>query len=84
MNKDIIFPVVYNLRVIYQGEANKGLERVTALLKVLKITTNESGEKPGGKGAFTRLGFNITLSSKSQMEALYSNLKTIPEIKWAT
>ena len=84
MNKEINFPVVYDLRVIYRGDAKRGIAQILKLLEVLQITTNSSGERPGGKGPLVRLGFNVILGSKGQMDALYSNLKTIPEIKWAT
>ncbi|MBN2619200.1 MAG: DUF493 family protein [Spirochaetales bacterium] len=84
MNKELQFPVVYDLRVIYSGSATDGLERISKLLKDLSIDSRNGVEKDGGKGQLVRLNFNITILNKEQMNTLYSNLKVIPEIKWAT
>lgn len=84
MNRELQFPVVYDLRVIYNGDAQSGIKKISTLLKDLAIDHRQGSEKPGGKGNLVRLGFNITLLSKSQMDSLYSNLNTIQEVKWAT
>ncbi len=84
MKQELNFPVVYNLRVIYSGTANEGLKSISKLLKDLCIDFRDGIEKPGGKSNLVRLGFNVTLISKDQMDTMYNNLNTIPEIKWAT
>lgn len=84
MNQELQFPIVYDLRVIYGGKADDGLKKVSMLLGDLAISCNKAVEKPGGKENLSRLGFSITLFSREQMDSLYSNLNTIPEIKWAT
>lgn len=84
MNQELQFPIVYDLRVIYGGSPEDGLLKVSKLLADLAIDSRAGVVKPGGKSNLSRLGFNITLLSKEQMDTLYSNLNTIPEIKWAT
>lgn len=84
MNRELEFPVIYDLRVIYNGKAQDGINKVSKLLKDLSIDSREGVVKPGGKGNLVRIGFNITLLSKPQMDTLYSNLNCIPEVKWAT
>ncbi len=84
MNRELQFPVVYDLRIIYSGDADSGIKKINKLLSDLAIDYREATIKPGGKGSLVRLGFNITLLSKEQMDSLYNNLNTIPEIKWAT
>lgn len=84
MNEELKYPVMYNLRVIYSGSAEVGINKISSLLKDLSIELQKSEIKPGGKGNLTRLGFLITVISKEQLDSLYSNLGTIPEIKWAT
>lgn len=84
MNKELQFPVVYDLRVIYCGSPEDGIKKVENLLKDLCIDSRKGVIKPGNKSSLVRLGFNITLLSKSQMDSLYNNLNTIPEVKWAT
>lgn len=82
--KELQFPVVYDLRVIYKGDSGNGIRKVSQLLKDLTISHTDGILKPGGKSELCRLGFTVTLLNKSQMDSMYSNLKTIPEIKWAT
>ncbi len=84
MNKELSFPIVYDLRVIYSGSADEGINCISKLLKDLCIEYRPGVQKPGGKSTLVRLGFNVTLLSKTQMDTLYNNLNTIPEIKWAT
>lgn len=84
MDKEVQFPVVYDLRVIYSGDESEGLLAVSRLLKDLAIDHREGVVKPSGKKSLKRLSFNVTILSKEQMNAMYSNLNTIPEIKWAT
>ena len=84
MNQELQFPLVYDLRVIYGGTPEDGISKVSRLLADLAIDSRDGIIKPGGKPNLSRLGFNITLLSKEQMDTLYKNLNTIPEIKWAT
>lgn len=84
MNQELQFPLIYDLRVIYGGTPEEGISKVSRLLSDLVIDSKPGVIKPGGKTNLSRLGFNITLTSKEQMETLYNNLNTIPEIKWAT
>lgn len=84
MNKELQFPIVYDLRIIYKGSSDIGINKISSLLKDLAINYVNGVEKSGGKADLCRLGFTVTLLSKSQMDSLYNNLKTIPEIKWAT
>ncbi|MGL1894591.1 MAG: DUF493 domain-containing protein [Spirochaetaceae bacterium] len=84
MNKDLQFPIVYDLRIIYSGEPQNGLDNISQLLTDLCIDFRPGIIKEGGKPTLSRLGFNISLSSKQQMDSLYNNLQTIPEVKWAT
>lgn len=84
MNKELQFPVVYNLRIIYEGIAGDGILKISKLLKDLAIDHGTGVVKPGGKGVLNRLAFNVTLLNKEQMDSMYSNLNTISGIKWAT
>lgn len=84
MNKELEFPIVYNLRIIYKGDSKTGIIKISSLLQDLTIHHDNGVEKPGGKAGLCRLGFRVTLLSKLQMDSMYSNLNTIPEIKWAT
>lgn len=84
MNQELQFPIVYDLRIIYGGSPEEGLKKISILLADMVIDSRVGVIKPGGKPNLSRLGFNITLLSKEQMDSLYSNLNTIPEIKWAT
>lgn len=84
MNKELEFPIIYDLRVIYRGSWENGNKKITRLLDDLCIDYRPGILKPGGKTDLIRIGINITLTSKGQMDTLYNNLNTIPEVKWAT
>jgi len=84
MNNELIFPIVYDLRVIYSGDGDIGIKKVSNLLNDLSINCSKSVVKPGGSSSLVRLGFNITIFSKVQMETMYRNLKALPDVKWAT
>lgn len=84
MSNELRFPIVYDLRVIYKGESSNGISAISSLLNDLSINHEPGIVKPGGKIDLCRLGFTVTVYSKEQMESMYSNLNTIPEIKWAT
>ncbi len=84
MNKELQFPIVYDLRIIFNGDSQEGIIKITKLLDDLSISSRPGIVKPGGKSALVRLGFNITLLNKEQMDTLYKNLQSMPGIKWAT
>lgn len=84
MNDELQFPIVYDLRIIFSGEPQIGVVKISKLLTDLCIDYRPGIIKDGGKATLSRLGFNITLLSKQQMDTMYNNLKTIPEVKWAT
>lgn len=84
MNRDLEFPVIYDLRVIYSGQGNEGIEKISKLLKDLTIDFRPGIIKPGGKGNLVRISFNVTIQNKSLMNTLYSNLNCIDGVKWAT
>lgn len=84
MEKELQFPVVYDLRIIYGGSEVEGLNVISRLLKDLAIDHREGIVKPGGKENLKRLSFNITILSKEQMDTMYNNLNNLPEVKWAT
>ncbi|QEN06064.1 hypothetical protein EW093_15675 [Thiospirochaeta perfilievii] len=84
MKQELQFPLIYDLRVIYGGVATEGISKITRLLKDLSIECCNEVIKPGGKPNLSRLAFSITLISKEQMDSLYSNLNSVPGIKWAT
>ncbi len=84
MEKELQFPVIYDLRVIYSGNGEEGIKKISTLLNDLGINYSPGFVKPGGKGSLSRLGINITVISKEQMDTMYKNLQVIPDIKWAT
>ncbi|OQY40776.1 MAG: hypothetical protein B6229_00895 [Spirochaetaceae bacterium 4572_7] len=84
MSKEIIFPIIYDLRIIYRGDSAQGIEHIEKLLKDMSIMYKPGVIKPGGKSDLVRLAFNVTIMNKQQMDVMYGNLNTIPGIKWAT
>lgn len=84
MEKELQFPIVYDLRIIYGGPEAEGLNVISRLLKDLAIDHRDGIVKPGGKENLIRLSFNVTILSKEQMNAMYNNLNTLSEVKWAT
>ncbi len=81
----INFPVTYELKVIVELSRPKEALRQTVEEKfdLHKIPFNFLAEKPSSKGNYTSLTYKITLLDEPQMNAIYSSLKEIKEVKFA-
>lgn len=81
----INFPVTYELKVIV--ELSRPIEALRQSVEekfdLLKIPFSFLAEKPSSKGNYTSMSYKITLSDAPQMNALYSSLREIKEVKFA-
>ncbi len=83
--KEIQYPVSFDLKVI-MGVAHSKDAQIEAIEKVLTgldIPFKNWRHKQSGKGNFISHTVNVHIDSQSLMHNLYTQLKTIPDIKMA-
>ncbi len=84
-DEEIKFPVSYHLKVVMEDpdDEAKHLETLMEIFQKLDIKFNFHDKKLSSKGNYVSYTYYITLENKSQMDKLYSELKTIKGLKFA-
>ena len=83
--KEIEFPVTYQLKAVMIGTENDDDNKqklVTIFLK-RNIEYRYLNKKVSSKGSYVSLSYQVTLTSREQMNMLYADLKKIKELKFA-
>lgn len=84
-NKQINFPVTFNLKAVMEGtgldEENK--KKIVAVFSEFGIKNTYQDKKVSSKGTYTSFTFEVTIESKDEMEKLYARLKNVDGLKFA-
>ena len=79
------FPVTFNLKAVMVGnrldEDNK--KDIVGVLTKLAITHSYINKKESSKGAYISFTYKVTLISNEQMYAMYEQLRSIENLKFA-
>lgn len=79
------FPVTFNLKAVMVGnrldEDNK--KDIVDVLTKLAITHSFINKKMSSKGAYISFTYKVTLLSNEQMYAMYEQLRSIENLKFA-
>jgi len=83
--QEIEFPVTFNLKAVMLGTENDddNKQKLVNIFKKLKIAYNYLDKKVSSKGAYVSFTYRVTVIDKTQMNALYADLKLIKELKFA-
>ncbi len=83
--KKLEFPVRFELKVVMETTQAVEVQQahIAHLLAKHKIENNFVSSKPSSKGNFVSLTYNVLILSQKQMDNMYTDLKTIPGIKFA-
>jgi len=75
------FPVNFDLKVIMDSGENEDV--ILNIFLRLKISGVSKGSRLSSKGKYVSFTFNITLENREKMDALYSELKKEPGVRFA-
>jgi putative lipoic acid-binding regulatory protein len=81
----IEYPITFELKAVMLGTENDddNMEKLIEVFKKLGIVYQYRDKKLSSKGAYVSYTFVTTLTSKSQMDSMYEELKKIKELKFA-
>ncbi|MFK5855021.1 MAG: DUF493 domain-containing protein [Bacteroidota bacterium] len=81
----IEFPVTFELKVVIDASVSDkdNMTNLSLLFDKLKVSNTYIGNKKSSKGTYVSYNYKVTLQKKPQMEKLYSDLKSIPGLKFA-
>lgn len=84
-NVSLEFPATFQLKVVMVATStdDENKNKISSLLGSLKIVNNYINSKSSSKGTYISYHYNVTLISKSQMETMYQQLKSVPGLKFA-
>lgn len=84
-DQEVKFPVRFDLKVIMNTPAdhNDNINKLEFVLNTLDIAFHNWRQKPSGKGTYTSYTVNVYIISHEKLSNLYSDLKSIPEVKMA-
>ncbi len=84
-NEKINFPVTFNLKAVIDSSTSdeENITNLSSIIDDLKIKNLYIGNKKSSKGTYVSYNYKVTLQSKMQLEKLYTNLKSIPNLKFA-
>jgi len=79
------FPVTFDLKAVINATISdkENMANLTAVFNALKIKNSYIGNKKSSKGTYVSYNYKVTLLNKELLEQLYSNLKNVPELKFA-
>ncbi len=83
--KEITYPVSFDLKVI-MGVKNPQVAQIEAIEKILNtlnIPFKNWRHKQSSKGNFISHTVNVHIANQTLMHNLYTQLKTVPDIKMA-
>ena len=84
-NKEIKFPVSYDLKVIMLSNENheENTQLIEPIFSALNIKYKTWSNRPSGKGTYTSYSINVQIKDQNTMNKLYEELKKIPQVKMA-
>ena len=82
---EVDFPVNYNLKVIFDNQAETEVQQrnLELVLEDAEVNHNFVKSRQSRKGNFVSLTMNVTLQNMKQMQYLYQRLKLLPGIRFA-
>jgi len=83
--KEIEFPVTFELKAVMVMEENEGdnKKKLDAVFTKQQVKNQFISEKVSSKETYISYTYKVTLTGKSQMENLYSDLKEVEGLKFA-
>lgn len=83
--QSIEFPVTYELKAVMVGtdQDAEHMKKLETVFSNLKIKFRYLNQKESSKGSYVSFTYEVTLIDKNQLDALYADLKTIKELKFA-
>lgn len=82
-DKQIEFPVTFNLKAVMEGTGKEHKKRILAVFDQFKVKNTFQNKKESSKGTYVSYTFEVELESKVQMEAVYAALKNVEGLKFA-
>jgi len=84
-NAKVEFPVTFDLKAVINTTISEkeNMTNLVAVFDALKVNNSYIGNKKSSKGTYVSYNYKVTLISKSQLEKLYDDLKSVPGLKFA-
>lgn len=84
-NVKIDFPVTFNLKAVVDSTNSdeENIKNLSVVFDELKVTNAYIGNKKSSKGSYISYNYKVTLLTKTQLEELYSKLKSVKGLKFA-
>ncbi len=84
-NVKIEFPTTFQLKAVLDttDTDEENMKKLADILESLKIKHSYTNSKTSSKGTYTSYHYQVTLTSKPQMETLYDQLKNVSGLKFA-
>ncbi|MDR1894609.1 MAG: DUF493 family protein [Spirochaetales bacterium] len=82
---ELIFPQSFELKTVFidsEKTAAHG-ENLVNLLARLSLVHGNYRARPSAKGSYVALSIPVRLPDRLSFDALYRELKTLPDLKWA-
>jgi putative lipoic acid-binding regulatory protein len=81
----IEFPVTFELKAVLDASSadDENMKKLSTVFKKLKISNSYINNKKSSKGTYVSYNYKVTLLNKPQLEKLYSDLKSVPGLKFA-
>jgi len=83
--KEIEFPVTYQMKAVMIGTENDDDNKQKLVIVFMRheIAYSYLNKKVSSKGSYVSFTYQVTLTSREQMNKLYADLKKIKELKFA-
>ena len=81
----VIYPVSFEMKsvMVFTDNDSDNRERLEQVFMDQKVDFRYVAKKASSKGAYMSYTYNITLTSKKQLDVLYRALKTVKGLKFA-
>ena len=81
----LIFPQNFDIKVIVAAviPIEESKANISRVFSVCRCVHSFVSARASAKGTYITYTYNIDLESQEQMNAVYDDLKTVPEIKFA-
>lgn len=81
----IEFPVTFDLKAVINASFSdkENMINLSNVFNALEVKNSYIGNKKSSKGTYVSYNYKVTLLNKPQLEKLYSDLKSVPGLKFA-
>ncbi len=81
----IEFPVTFDLKAVISASISDKENKINLsnVFNALEVKNSYIGNKKSSKGTYVSYNYKVTLLNKTQLEKLYSDLKSVPGLKLA-